>query len=96
MKITRKHRMTKQAAKSKVQGLLPKLIEQYGQRLPDPVREWHGDTMRFSFGSLGFTIKGTLDVTDSDVVLDLDLPFAAKLFEGTVRSSVERELDQML
>ena len=96
MKITRKHRMTKQAAKSKVQGLLPKLIEQYGQRLSDPVHEWHGDTMRFSFGALGFTIKGTLDVTDSDAVLDLDLPFAAKLFEGTVRSSVERELDQML
>ena len=44
----------------------------------------------------GFGIKGTLKVTNTDLVLDVKLPFAARLFEGAIRSNAERAIDEYL
>ena len=79
-----------------VEGLLPALTEQFGGSVSNPSSTWQGDVLSFSFRARGFDIKGTLEITDTDAVLDVTLPFAARLFEGSIRSSVERELDQFL
>ena len=50
----------------------------------------------FSFVARGFSIKGTLEVNDSQLILDAKLPFLAKPFEGMIRSRIEQELDHIL
>jgi hypothetical protein len=88
--------MDKQAAKDTLDGLIPGLIQQYGDRLSKPSAVWGGDVLDFSFEARGFAIKGTLRVTDDEVILDARLPLLARPFEGTIRSAVERELDRIL
>ena len=88
--------MDKQAAKDTLGDLIPSLIQQYGDRLSKPSAVWSGDVLDFSFEARGFAIKGTLRVTDDEVILDARLPLLARPFEGTIRSAVERELDRIL
>lgn len=88
--------MTREAAKEMADGLLPVMLQEYGSSISDPKNTWRGHTMDFSFKARGFEIKGKLEVTDTGVVLDVRLPLAARLFEGTIRASIERELDRIL
>ena len=88
--------MTRQGAKDAVEGLVPDLIGRFGQRVSDPQWAWRGDTMAFSFTAMGFAIKGTLEVSDTTVVVDVKLPLAARLFEGKLRSEAERAIDGYL
>ena len=96
MRIVKDHKTTKQGAKDTVDALLPRLIEQHGDRVSNAGGTWSGDMFSFSFEAQGFSIEGTLEVSDTEVVLDARLPFLARAFEGTIRSVVERELDQIL
>jgi putative polyhydroxyalkanoate system protein len=96
MRVVRDHGTTTQGAKDAVDKLLPGVLEQFGSSVSDPQGAWDGDTYRFSFQAMGFGIKGTLQVTDTQVVLDAKLPLLARAFEGTIRSNVESELDRLL
>ena len=96
MKIVRDHGTTAQGAKDAVDKLLPSVVEQFGSNVSNPQGAWDGNTFSFSFQAMGFSIKGTLQVTDTQVILDAKLPLLARAFEGTIRSSVEGELDRLL
>ena len=88
--------MTQQAAKELLDGSLPVLAEQLSSSIPNHSFAWQGDVLNFSFRARGFDIKGTLEITDTDAVLEVNLPFAARLFESTIRSKFERGLDAFL
>ena len=88
--------MTRQSAKDKAEGLLPQLLERHGDSISNARHLWRGDEMEFSFRAKGVNVTGTLRITDTEVVLDVKLPWTAKLFEGVLRSNVEQELDQIL
>ena len=96
MRISRRHKSTKKALKDLVEGLIPTVMERFGESVTNAKHAWRGDDMEFSFRARGFNIKGTLHVTDAQVNLDLRLPFAAKLFESKIKPAVERELDKVL
>ena len=96
MKIVRPHNKTRQAARDTAESLVPTLIQRFGEAVSDPRTKWEGDVMTFSFSARGFDIKGTLEVADTDFQLDIKLPFAAKFFEGTIRSKAEQAIDQYL
>ena len=88
--------MARQEAKDTVDALLPTLVQRHGDSMSNPKGEWKGDLFNFSFEARGFKIKGTLEVTDTQVKLDAKLPLLASPFEGMIRSNIERELDQIL
>ena len=96
MKIVKDHGMARQGAKDTVDALLPNLIQRHGDSMSNPKGAWSGDVFEFSFVARGFSIKGTLEVNDSQLILDAKLPFLAKPFEGMIRSRIEQELDHIL
>jgi len=96
MRITREHNMTKEEARTTVEGLIPDLIDSFGQQVSDPRWAWKGDGMTFSFTAMGFNVNGTLDVSDSTLDLDVELPLLARAFEGKLRSVAEQEIDRYL
>jgi hypothetical protein len=96
MKIVKDHGMARQWAKDTVDALLPTLVQRHGDSMSNPKGEWKEDVFNFSFEARGFKIKGTLEVTDTQVILDAKLPFLARPFEGMIRTNIERELDQIL
>ena len=95
MRIAVPHNTTRDNAKKIVEQRLEELQRQYGHYASDLEKKWNGDHLDFSFKAKGFTGKGTLEITDTDVIVDGKLPLIAKPFEPRIRSSVEREAEQM-
>ncbi len=96
MRIIRKHGLTREAVRNRIEDLAPSLVKRFGESVSDVERVWRDDEMDFSFRARGLSVKGTVAVSDSEVILDLRLPMAARMFEGRIRPEIERELDRLL
>lgn len=95
MRIAVPHHTSKDVARTKVEQRLGQLLAQFGGGAEEIRHEWAGDTLRFSGKARGFFVEGTVDVTDTEVIVDGKLPLVAKMFEGRIRQAVEREADAM-
>ena len=92
MDIVKSHGMDAQRARETIDRLLPAMMRQYGGSVADPAVEWQGDTLRFSGRAMGFNIRGSVRVTDTELILRLDgVPFFAR---GTVRRGLDRWFDE--
>ena len=61
--------------------------------------EWRWDGDRIVFDAPRGAAKGTrgsVDVGDKDVRVQIDLPFLLRVLKGTVESKVNEKLDQLL
>ena len=96
MKVHRKHNSSREHVKDNIDTFLPSLVERFDDSVTDIKHDWRGDDLGFSFRASGFNVSGTFSVSDADLLLDLRLPLAARLFEGKIRSAVEDELDRLL
>lgn len=90
--IRRTHTLAKDEAKKRAeqlaQGMETKLDLQW---------RWEGDHIRFEAPrgpAKGTT--GTVEVTDSTVRVQIDLPFMLRVLKGKVESKVNEKLDQLL
>ena len=90
--IRRTHTLAKDEAKKRAEelarGMEAKLSLQW---------HWEGDHIRFeapSGAAKGTT--GTVEVTDSIVRVQIDLPFLLRVLKGKVESKVNEKLDQVL
>ena len=95
MRITVEHKTTKEIARRKVEERLGQLLAQFGGHAEEIHHEWIGDTLKFKGKARGFKVEGTMEVSDSSVVIDSKLPMVAMLFEGKIRHAVQREADAM-
>jgi hypothetical protein len=95
MKITVPHHTTREAARKIVDRRLGELFAQYGHYATDSQMTWSGDRLDFRGKARGFSASGTIEVTDTEVIIDAKLPLIAKPFEPRVKSTVEREAAAM-
>jgi hypothetical protein len=95
MRIAVPHHTTKTAARQKVEQRLGQLLGQFGGHADELQHDWAGDTLKFKGKARGLSVEGTLDVTDTDVVISSKLPLIAIPFEGKIRHAVEKEAESM-
>jgi putative polyhydroxyalkanoate system protein len=95
MRIAVPHHTSRDMARKRVEQKIDQLLSQFGGHAEDIRHEWTGDTLRFKGKARGFTVEGTVEVTDAAVVIDAKLPLLATPFEGRIRQAVEREADAM-
>ena len=96
MRIAIPHNTTRAKARQVIEQKIQSLQSQYGQYASDVDYSWSGDTLNFSFKAKGgIHGKGTVEITDTDAIIDGKLPLIAKPFESRIRSTVEREAQQM-
>ena len=95
MRIAVQHNTTRDKARKIVEQKMKALESQYGHYASDIDHQWQGDTLNFGFKAKGFSGKGTLEITDKELILDGKLPLIAKPFESRIRSTVEREAEEM-
>jgi hypothetical protein len=95
MRITVSHNRTKQEVIQSVDRSFDQLFQSpqiRGMKLKDVQRSWQGNTLNFSLnagmGFLSTPIKGTIEVTDTDVTIDADLG----MFERMIPADKAREL----
>jgi putative polyhydroxyalkanoate system protein len=90
--IRRPHRLPKDEARKRAEALATNL-----QTKLDLQWRWDGDHIRFEAPSgpaKGTT--GTVEVSDSAVRVQIDLPFLLRVLKGKVESKVNEKLDQVL
>lgn len=90
------HKLTQEEAKRRIQELLPKMKADYADQIKDLHEEWNGNTGIFSFAIMGFSVSGSLTVSESSVDLDGDLPFAATFFKGKIKSVIQEKAQEIL
>ncbi len=104
MRVTISHNKTEQQVKDAVDHSMTQLFSGFGSgmlELTDVHREWHGNTMLFSMtAKMGFIktpIKGSVDVHEKDVTIDVDLGLLDKLIpQETVRAGIEGRVRGLL
>lgn len=96
MSMTIPHQLGQEEARSRVQGMISNMKEQYGDRVSDLSEQWNGDTGTFSLKAMGMSLKGTLQITDSELKVDGDLPWAAKPFQGTIEATIRERAERLL
>jgi hypothetical protein len=95
MHIAVPHHTDKESAKQRIAQRVSQLLAQYGHYLTDAEHHWEGDTLLFSGSARGFKASGSVDVTDTEVIVDGKIPLIAKPFEPRIRSTIEREAGAM-
>ena len=84
--------MTREEAKIEVDRLVPQLMDRFGGAVSNPTFNWRGDVMEFSGRAAIFNIEGTLHVTDTQMILEVDgIPFFGR--ERT-RAEIEHWFDE--
>lgn len=95
MRVATRHHTSKRSARETVEGQLPGLVARFGQSVSDPTYRWQGDTLEFAFRAVGADLTGTLEVTDTELLLDVNVPFRFMLFEGKIKSEAQAWCDQI-
>lgn len=95
MRIAVPHHTTKASARARVEQKLSALLAQFGGHADDVQHEWSGDTLTFKGKAKGFVISGTVEVTESEIIIDGKLPLMARPFEPRIKEAVKREADAM-
>ena len=91
MKVTVPHHTTRSKARKKVDRLLVELQESMGHMITDLAQYWEDDLLIFDFKAKGLKARGTLEVTDDEIILDGRLPLLAMPFESRIKSEIEPE-----
>lgn len=87
MQISRSHTLGKAEAKRRVDKLADALGSQLGVS-----GEWCGDRLQVS----GSGLNGHIAITDDHIDVDVQLGFALKMMESSIRSAVENAMDKHL
>jgi len=95
MRIAVPHHTDRATARKKIEEKLEQVLATYGHYLSDSTHRWEGDRLVFSGKAKGMKADGTVEVTDSEVIIDGKLPLLAKPFEPRIKSQIEREAAAM-
>lgn len=94
IRVSVPHGLDPQAAFARLKPALEKLATDFqGQDLQIETTE---TTATFSFKSLGFAIKGQAEARPSEVVVNVDLPFAAMMFKDKAQQAIEKNVRRAL
>jgi len=95
MRVTVPHNTDRDTARRKVEARLQQLLAQYSSYLNNVDQRWEGDRLVFSGSARGFKADGTVEITDSEVIVDGKLPLIARPFEPRIKNTIEREAAAM-
>ena len=95
MRIAVPHNTTLQKARRIIELKLEDAQNQYGNYAEEIEHEWDGDTLLVSLKAKGLKATGTLEITETDVIIDGKLPLIAKPFESKIRNALAAEAESM-
>lgn len=94
--VTIDHSLGKDEALTRLHGMLGQIKENYGSQISDMQENWTDNGGTMSFKAMGFTIGTDVAVTDDKVSIDVDLPWAAKMFQGTIETTIRERAERLL
>jgi len=96
IKLSVPHQLGQDEAKSRISKLIADSRAKFGDKVTDLEETWTGNTDVFSLRVMGFSIDGRLDVQPSEVLIDINFPWAAVLFKDRVESEILKHARELL
>jgi hypothetical protein len=96
MSISVPHKLTQDEAAARVRNLIEQLRGQFGNHASNLQESWNGYTGTYSFEVMGFAVSGKLQISQSDVKMDGQFPFAALPFKGRIEKTAREKLKELL
>jgi hypothetical protein len=90
------HRLTRDEARSRIQGGAARLRSQFGGQVAQVEETWKDYHADFKFAAMGQSITGRMDVEEHAVKLSVDLPWMLALIAEKIRGKVEQEGRKLL
>jgi hypothetical protein len=88
------HQLDPTAVLAKIQPALDKTVKDFqGYDLAMTATE---TTSEFSFKSMAFTIKGRTEAKPGEVVVEVELPFAAMMFKDKAEKAITKNITKAL
>ena len=90
-----KHAVPHDLGKDKAKQVTEAAFASYQRKLAkyDPQTRWVSDRRAvISFSVKGITMRGALEVTDSSIDMELDVPFLLRPFKGKALGIIEAEI----
>ncbi len=96
VKLDIPHQLGEEEALRRLKEKADLLGDTYGSQVSDLQQQWNGNVLSYSFKTMGAAIKGSLMVGPSDVKVDVEVPWMAMAFRGTIESKVREEVGTLL
>lgn len=90
------HQLPKAEALNRIKNLLGNLKEEQKQVISNVTEKWEGDRGDFSFSARGFDLAGNIQVKDTGVEIQSDLPFALSFFKGMISDLITKKAQDLL
>jgi len=97
MRLTYEHRSTRAELREKIEAALAEALDpdsQYTRYAKGFNYTWTGDKANFSLSAMGSNITGSVEVTDSEVIVDVAIPLLFRAFESKVKSRILQMLGE--
>lgn len=90
------HSLGRDEAVRRLQNKFNQVRSQYGSSVGELTETWRDDRFEFGFQTMGMRISGQIEVADTAVRMNCELPWAAAMFKGMIESRVRSELGDLL
>ncbi len=90
------HSLGSAEATRRLTQLVDLIKQRYGDQVEHLEEDLSGNQGRFSFTYQGIKIGGTLEVQETAVTVDCELPMLAAMFKGRIESELREKLADVL
>jgi|RhiMethySRZTD1v2_1073278.scaffolds.fasta_scaffold12768_2 putative polyhydroxyalkanoic acid system protein len=90
-----KHSIAHDLGQARARQVADAAFQNYKERFSkyNPTAHWKNDrSCEIAFTVKGMTLRGSVDVTPSNIEMDLDVPFLLRPFKGTALGVIEDEI----
>lgn len=96
MAVAVKHKLSVADAKKRVEKLITETVKQYGALISDHKITWDKNHCLIDLTAYNMSVKSTVDISSSDVKVDMKIPVILSGFKGKAESTVKDELTKVL
>lgn len=90
------HSLPREEALSRIKQLLTNLKQEQKDNISNVQENWQDNKGNFSFKAKGFDLSGDIQVTDKEVQIHSELPFALSFFKGMIASMITNKATELL
>jgi len=95
MHIEFSHGLSQSKARAKINQALNQSRAQIMTQAKILEERWAGDTLHFVVEIQGKKVTGSLDITESNYVLDATLPLMWRLFERKIENEIKKQMEHL-
>jgi hypothetical protein len=96
MTIQIEHTLPREEAKHRIEELIERLRQEYGNELQSLVVDWKDDTSHIRLQARGYSTAGSLEIKDNVVDLDFYVPFLLQVFGKKIKSIIHDRIQESL